>query len=144
MPGLAAEVITYRCRSAIRDVGKALGLSLDRVDALAKQVEGYTHEPQLAQRCRQVGIDPLSDRGQRLIYLVNELIGFPRHLSQHVGGMVITRGPLVRTGPDRKRGDGRSHRHQLGQERSGRPGHPESRLPGPGYADRHPQGLPAD
>ena len=53
--GLAAEVITYRCRSAIRDVGKALGLSLDRVDALAKQVEGYTHEPQLAQRCRTSG-----------------------------------------------------------------------------------------
>ena len=53
--GLAAEVITYRSRSAIRDVGKALGLSLDRVDALAKQVEGYTHEPQLEDRCRQVG-----------------------------------------------------------------------------------------
>ena len=46
--GLAAEVITYRCRSAIRDVGKALGFSLDRIDALAKQVEGYTQESQLA------------------------------------------------------------------------------------------------
>src|SRR5207248_2690814 len=59
--GLAAEVITYRLRSAVRDVGKALGLSLDRVDALAKQVEGYEHEPRLAERCRQVGIDPGSD-----------------------------------------------------------------------------------
>ena len=97
--GLAAEVITYRCRSAVRDVGKALGLSLDRVDALAKQVEGYTHEPQLAERCRQVGIDPDSERGRRLVYLVNELIGFPRHLSQHVGGMVITRGPLCELVP---------------------------------------------
>ncbi len=97
--GLAAEVITYRSRSAIRDVGKALGLSLDRVDALAKQVEGYTYEPQFEDRCRQVGIDPESDRGQRLIHLVNELIGFPRHLSQHVGGMVMTRGPLCELVP---------------------------------------------
>jgi error-prone DNA polymerase len=97
--GLAAEVITYRSRSAIRDVGKALGLSLDRVDALAKQVDGYARETQLDQRCRQVGIDPASPLGRRLIHLVNQLIGFPRHLSQHVGGMVITRGPLCEMVP---------------------------------------------
>ncbi len=97
--GMTAVVITYRCRSAIRDVGKALGLSLDRVDALAKQVEGYRHEPQLAERCREVGIDPESELGRRFVYLVNELIGFPRHLSQHVGGMVITRGPLCELAP---------------------------------------------
>jgi error-prone DNA polymerase len=92
--GLAAEVVSYRCRSAIRDVGKALGLSLDRVDALAKQVEGYSQEEHLADRCRQVGLDPDSECGRRLLHLVPELIGFPRHLSQHVGGMVMTRGPL--------------------------------------------------
>jgi error-prone DNA polymerase len=92
--GLAATVITYRVRSAVRDVGKALGLSLDRVDALAKQVEGYHTETLLAERCAQVGIDPGSPLGARLLHLVNELLGFPRHLSQHVGGMVITRGPL--------------------------------------------------
>lgn len=97
--GLAAEVITYRSRSAIRDVGKALGLSLDRVDALAKQVEGYGDEPDLATRCRQVGIDPESENGRRLVYLVQELIGFPRHLSQHVGGMVMTQGPLCELVP---------------------------------------------
>ncbi len=97
--GIAAEVIRYRSRSAVRDVGKALGLSLDRVDALAKQVEGYEHEPRLAEHCRQVGLDPDSDLGRRLIYLVNELIGFPRHLSQHVGGMVITEGPLCELVP---------------------------------------------
>jgi error-prone DNA polymerase len=97
--GMTAVVITYRSRSAIRDVGKALGLSLDRVDALAKQVEGYAHEPKLVERCREVGIDPESDTGSRLVYLVNELIGFPRHLSQHVGGMVITRGPLCELTP---------------------------------------------
>jgi error-prone DNA polymerase len=97
--GLAATVITYCSRSAIRDVGKALGLSLDRVDALAKHVEGYTHEPKLAGRCREVGVDPQSALGQRLIYCVNEIIGFPRHLSQHVGGMVMTQGPLCEMVP---------------------------------------------
>jgi error-prone DNA polymerase len=97
--GLAATVITYCSRSAIRDVGKALGLSLDRVDALAKHVEGYTHEPKLVGRCRDVGIDPTSDVGRRLIYCVNEIIGFPRHLSQHVGGMVMTQGPLCEMVP---------------------------------------------
>ncbi|QEG23789.1 error-prone DNA polymerase [Mariniblastus fucicola] len=91
--GLAATVITYRSRSAIRDVGKALGLSLDRVDALAKQVDGY-HNVDLADRCEAAGIDPQSESGSRLCYLVNEILGFPRHLSQHVGGMVITQGKL--------------------------------------------------
>ncbi|HEX4415540.1 MAG TPA: error-prone DNA polymerase, partial [Lacipirellulaceae bacterium] len=97
--GLAATVITYCTRSAIRDVGKALGLSLDRVDALAKHVEGHTHEPKFVRRCRDVGIDTSSDVGQRLIYCVNEIIGFPRHLSQHVGGMVMTQGPLCEMTP---------------------------------------------
>jgi error-prone DNA polymerase len=97
--GLAATVITYCSRSAVRDVGKALGLSLDRVDALAKQVEGYTREPKLVGRMRELGIDPASDVGQRLVYCVNEIIGFPRHLSQHVGGMVITQGFLCELVP---------------------------------------------
>ncbi len=92
--GLAATVITYRVRSAVRDVGKALGLSLDRVDALAKHVEGYGKEKDLAGRMQDVGIDPDSMVGQQLHYLVNDLLGFPRHLSQHVGGMVITQGKL--------------------------------------------------
>jgi error-prone DNA polymerase len=96
--GLAATVITYCSRSAIRDVGKALGLSLDRVDALAKQVEGY-HKPKFIQCCRDVGIEPASDLGRRLNYCVQEIIGFPRHLSQHVGGMVITQGPLCELVP---------------------------------------------
>lgn len=91
--GLAATVITYRSRSAIRDVGKALGLSLDRVDALAKQVDGYQNVD-LADRCEAAGIDPETPTGSRLCYLVNEILGFPRHLSQHVGGMVITQGKL--------------------------------------------------
>src|SRR5690606_27096307 len=83
--GMTAVVTTYRTRSAIRDIGKALGLSLDRVDTLAKNVEGYHHEPRLAERCRQVGLDPDSPLGRRFVYLVQQLVGFPRHLSQHVG-----------------------------------------------------------
>ena len=97
--GMTAEVIRYRPRSAVRDVGKALGLSLDRVDALAKNLEDYQHEVDLPDRCGQVGIDPESEIGRRLIYLVDQLLGFPRHLSQHVGGMVMTQGPLCELVP---------------------------------------------
>lgn len=97
--GMTAVVTTYRPRSAIRDAGKALGLSLDRVDALAKQVEGYREEPRLAEHCQSVGIDPTSETGRRLVYVINELVGFPRHLSQHVGGMVLTQRPLCELAP---------------------------------------------
>jgi error-prone DNA polymerase len=98
--GMAAEVITYRPRSAVRDVGKALGLSLDRVDALAKSLEGYrTSDTSLPERCRGVGIDPESKLGRQLVGAVNELMGFPRHLGQHVGGMVMTQGPLCELVP---------------------------------------------
>ena len=97
--GMTAEVITYRPRSAVRDVGKALGLSLDRVDALAKGLEGHYFDPQLEERCREASIDPDSFLGRRLLGLVGELVGFPRHLGQHVGGMVMTRGPLCELVP---------------------------------------------
>jgi len=97
--GLAATVITYRARSAVRDVGKALGLSLDRIDALAKNIDGRSEDTVLANRYRQSGVDPESRTGRQLMTLVNELLGFPRHLSQHVGGMVITQGPLCELVP---------------------------------------------
>lgn len=96
---MTAEVITYRPRSAVRDVGKALGLSLDRIDALAKSLEHYHHEPNLGERCREAGIDPLSPLGRQLVDLVGQLAGFPRHLSQHTGGMVMTRGALCELVP---------------------------------------------
>ncbi len=92
--GIAATVVTYRSRSAIRDMGKALGLSLDRVGALTKQIEHFSQDHKLETRLPEAGMDPQSETGQRLIFLVNELVGFPRHLSQHVGGMVMTRGRL--------------------------------------------------
>ncbi|HEV3417613.1 MAG TPA: PHP domain-containing protein, partial [Pirellulales bacterium] len=92
--GITAEVISYRSRSAVRDVGKALGLSLDRIDKLTKSLDGH-HDGRLEERCRDTGLDPESDVGRQLVTLVGELVGFPRHLGQHVGGMVITRGPLA-------------------------------------------------
>jgi len=97
--GMTAEVITYRPRSAVRDLGKVLGFSLDRVDALAKGLEGHYLDEALPQRCREAGIDPDSFLGQRLVTLVGELVGFPRHLGQHVGGMVMTQGPLCELVP---------------------------------------------
>ena len=97
--GLAATVITYCVRSAVRDVGKALGFSLDGVDALAKQVEGYHSDPKFGDRCAEVGIDPTSPLGAKLVELVDEIMGFPRHLSQHPGGMVMSRGPLCELVP---------------------------------------------
>jgi error-prone DNA polymerase len=98
--GMTAEVITYRPRSAVRDVGKALGLSLDRIDRLAKGLEShYGLDGNFEASCLAVGIDPTSLVGSRLVRLVRELVGFPRHLSQHVGGMVMTRGPLAELVP---------------------------------------------
>ena len=98
--GMTAEVISYRPRSAVRDVGKALGLSLDRVDTLAKSVEHSRSESSvLSERFGEVGFDTTSRLGRQLVLLVEQLIGFPRHLSQHVGGMVITNGPLCELVP---------------------------------------------
>jgi len=92
--GLAATVITYRRRSAIREVGKAMGLSADAVAALASGVWGQHGEGLTPAQIRETGLDP-DDRTLRLaLRLVDELIGFPRHLSQHVGGFVITRDRL--------------------------------------------------
>jgi error-prone DNA polymerase len=92
--GLAATVICYRSRSAIREVGKALGLSVDVVAALAGIVWGWSNDPIADQRVREAGLDPTDRTLRRALDLAAELVGFPRHLSQHVGGFVITRGPL--------------------------------------------------
>ena len=92
--GLAATLITYRARGAIREVGKVMGLSGDVVAALAGMVWGWSSERLRDERVREAGLDP-ADRNLRLaLDLAGALIGFPRHLSQHVGGFVITRGPL--------------------------------------------------
>ncbi len=91
---LAATVISYRARSAIRDVGKALGLSLEQVERIADNVRWWDGRSAIDERLREVGFDPELPVMRRLLALVAELIGFPRHLSQHVGGFVISDGPL--------------------------------------------------
>lgn len=95
---LTAEVISYRGRSAVRDVGKAMGLSEDCIDALAKNLDRW-HEPPSEERVREVGLDPREPTIRRVIELAHELAGFPRHLSQHVGGFVITQAPLCELVP---------------------------------------------
>lgn len=94
---MTAEVITYRPRSAVRDVGKALGISLDRIDALAKTLDNSAGK--LVDRCRLAGLNPRSRTVRQLLKFVGELLGFPRHLGQHVGGMVITQNPLYELVP---------------------------------------------
>ncbi len=93
--GLAATVISYRARSAVREVGKAMGLSEDTVSALAGMVWGSRSGGALPENhVREAGLDPGDPRLARVLDLAEELMGFPRHLSQHVGGFVLTRGPL--------------------------------------------------
>src|SRR5580700_7678405 len=95
---ICATVIHYRSRRAIREVGKALGLTEDITAALAKTVWGYGDElPD--DHIRQAGLDPANQAIRQAIDLANELTGFPRHLSQHVGGFVLTRGRLDETVP---------------------------------------------
>ena len=98
--GLAATVISYRARSAVRDVGKAMGLSGDTVSALAGMVWGSRSGGVLGdKRVREAGLDPRDPLLARVLELTDELIGFPRHLSQHVGGFILTRGPLIEIVP---------------------------------------------
>ena len=92
--GLAATVISYRARSAVREVGKALGLSADTVGALAGQVWGWSNEGVAEDVAQELGLDPTDHRLGLTLELTRELISFPRHLSQHVGGFVITKGRL--------------------------------------------------
>jgi error-prone DNA polymerase len=96
---LAATVICYRPKSAVRDVGKALGLSSDQIGQLSRSLAWWDDRTRLPERVRDAGLDPDSPVIERLLALSAALIGFPRHLSQHVGGFVISRGPLAELVP---------------------------------------------
>jgi len=91
---LAAVVIRYRGRSAIRDVARSLGLPPDQVDELAKTMDRWSGDAPMPQFLRERGFDPDSPVMQRLVVLTTQLVGFPRHLSQHPGGFVICEHPL--------------------------------------------------
>ena len=97
--GLAATVICYCGRLAVREVGKALGLSEDTVAALATTIWSLSNSGLPDKYVRQAGLDPRDLLLARVLELTQELIGFPRHLSQHIGGFVLTRGPLSEVVP---------------------------------------------
>ncbi len=96
---LTATVISYSPRSAIRDVGRALGLSPGQTGKIARSVQWWDGHAVQPEQLVEAGLDPASPVVHRLISLVRELNGFPRHLSQHVGGFVISGEPLSRLVP---------------------------------------------
>ncbi|MDR7150463.1 error-prone DNA polymerase [Hydrogenophaga palleronii] len=96
---LTATVICYRPRSALRDVGKALGFDETALDALGSGHRWWDVDGLAPERIREAGLDPDSLKVHQLVELTGQLMGFPRHLSQHTGGFVLTRGPLSRLVP---------------------------------------------
>ena len=96
---LAATVISYRFKSAVRDVGKALGLQEAQLDYFIKNTNRRDKSLGWQAQLTLLGLQHDSLKGQQFIHLVNEIIGFPRHLSQHVGGFVISSGPLYELVP---------------------------------------------
>jgi error-prone DNA polymerase len=87
---LAATVVCYRKRSAIRDIGKVIGLAEEQIDALSKSLAWWDGADVIAERLQGMGFDPDSPLLKRFAWLLEQLLGFPRHLSQHVGGFVIS------------------------------------------------------
>ncbi len=96
---IAASLATYRTRSALRDVGKALGLDAQLVERIAQTHQWWDGKAQMPDRLAEAGFDPDSRVTRHLAELAGELRGFPRHLSQHVGGFVIARDKLSRLVP---------------------------------------------
>ena len=97
--GLCATVIHYRPRMAIREVGKVMGLSEDITSALAKTIWGSWGREIGAREAEQAGLDLTDPLLARAIKLADQMIGMPRHLSQHVGGFILTENPLTQTVP---------------------------------------------
>ncbi|KAB2914296.1 MAG: DNA polymerase III subunit alpha [Hyphomicrobiaceae bacterium] len=96
---ICATVIHYRSRRAIREVGKAMGLTPDVTAALAKTVWGSHDDGLPDKHIKEAGLDPSNPKLRQAVMLARELVGFPRHLSQHVGGFVLTRERLDETVP---------------------------------------------
>ena len=93
--GLCATVIHYRGKRAVREVGRAMGLSEDTLSAMSSQIWGFGSSKAMNEtRLREIGLDPNDRRLQLTLNLIEEVQGFPRHLSQHVGGFIITEGRL--------------------------------------------------
>ncbi|MBN8632247.1 MAG: error-prone DNA polymerase, partial [Rhodobacterales bacterium] len=93
--GLCATVIHYRGKRAVREVGRAMGLSEDTLAAMSSQIWGWGGPGAVTEtRLREIGLDPADQRMTQTMELIDEIQGFPRHLSQHVGGFIITEGRL--------------------------------------------------
>ena len=93
--GLCATVVHYRGKRAIREVGRAMGLSEDTLSALSSQLWGFFSADGVEEkRLREIGLDPEDRRLKQTLDLIHEIQGFPRHLSQHVGGFIMTEGRL--------------------------------------------------
>jgi error-prone DNA polymerase len=97
--GIAATVIHYRPKSAIREVGKVMGLSEDVCAALASTIWGHMEGEMQEARAKDAGLDLSDPHLKRTIKLAEQMIGMPRHLSQHVGGFILTERPLTETVP---------------------------------------------
>ncbi|HZC38497.1 MAG TPA: error-prone DNA polymerase [Sphingomicrobium sp.] len=97
--GIAATVIHYRPRSAIREVGKVMGLSEDVTAALASTIWGHMDAEMEDARANDAGLDLSDPHLKRTLKLAEQLVGMPRHLSQHVGGFILTERPLTETVP---------------------------------------------
>nr|BFE89689.1 hypothetical protein GCM10020185_02250 [Pseudomonas brassicacearum subsp. brassicacearum] len=131
---LTAVVSSYHGAGAVRDVAKALGLPPDQVSALADCCGRWSDEAPPVERLREGGFDPDSPVLRRVLSLTRQLIGFPRHLSQHPGGFVISEQPLDTLVPVEKRRHGRTHHHPVGQGRPGCGRAAQGGHPGPGHA----------
>jgi error-prone DNA polymerase len=96
---LTAAVITYRTKGALRDAGRALGFGIAQVNALTASLAWWDKREQLPERFAELGLDPAAPRVEKWLAIAAALRGFPRHLTQHTGGFVISRGPLSRLVP---------------------------------------------
>lgn len=96
---LAAALITYRTKGALRNAGRVLGFETARIDALTASLAWWDKREQLPERFAEQGLDPTSPRVEKWLWIAGQLRGFPRHLTQHVGGFVMSRGPLARLVP---------------------------------------------
>src|ERR1700687_2934087 len=134
-----ATVIHYRPRSAIRDVGKALGLTEDVTAALADTVWGSWGDGLNEMQVKQAGLDPRNSMVELAVELATELIEFPRHLSQHVGGYVLTQDRLATFVPVCTSATDDRPFNAMGQGRRRCAEHDEGRCTGIGDADLHPQ-----
>ncbi|MBH1958265.1 MAG: error-prone DNA polymerase, partial [Burkholderiales bacterium] len=96
---LTSVVIKYRAKSSFKDVGKALGIELSKLEALANNLAWWDGSEVMTQRVAEAGLDMKELVVQQLMLLTSQLLGMPRHMSQHPGGFVLTKGPLKRLVP---------------------------------------------